>query len=79
FAESGCYRFPAEIPAPSQIIHHLSVIGRSHHSSLVKLKGASISGNYEYLVYDYVSGASLADCLRNAKNPHFNVLSSWIS
>ncbi|CAI9772998.1 unnamed protein product [Fraxinus pennsylvanica] len=63
----------------SQLIDHLSVICRSHHSSLVKLKGASISGNYIYLVYDYVSGASLADCLRNAKNPNFTVLSSWIS
>ncbi|KAL2503535.1 Protein kinase superfamily protein [Abeliophyllum distichum] len=62
----------------SQLIERLSVICRSHHSSLVKLKGASISGNYIYLVYDYISGASLSDCLRNAKNPNFTVLSSWI-
>ncbi|XP_022863648.1 lysM domain receptor-like kinase 3 isoform X2 [Olea europaea var. sylvestris] len=62
-----------------QLIGHLSVICKSHHSSLVRLKGVSISGNYIYLVYDYISGASLADCLRNVKNPNFTVLSSWIS
>lgn len=31
------------------------------------------------MVYDYVAGASLSDCLRNAKNPNFTVLSSWAS
>lgn len=63
----------------TQLIDCLSVICKSHHSSLVKLKGASISGSYIYLVYEYVPGASLADCLRNAKNPNYTVLSSWAS
>ncbi|KAK6156350.1 hypothetical protein DH2020_010598 [Rehmannia glutinosa] len=63
----------------SQLVDCLSVICRSHHSSLVKLKGASISGSYIYLVYEYISGASLADCLRNANNPSFTVLSNWMS
>ncbi|PIN10263.1 Serine/threonine protein kinase [Handroanthus impetiginosus] len=63
----------------TQLIDRLSVICKSHHSSLVKLRGASISGGYIYLVYEYVPGASLADCLRNAKNPNFTVLSNWIS
>lgn len=63
----------------AELVDRLSVICRSHHSSLVKLKGASISDSYIYLVYDYVSGASLSDCLRNAKNPNYTVLSSWAS
>ncbi|RVW84290.1 LysM domain receptor-like kinase 3 [Vitis vinifera] len=57
----------------------LSVICKSHHGSLIKLLGASISGNHIYLVYDYVDGASLADCLRNPRNPNFTVLSNWVS
>ncbi|XVE99285.1 hypothetical protein REPUB_Repub03eG0185300 [Reevesia pubescens] len=52
---------------------------RSHHSSLIKLLGASLSGNYVYLVYEYVQGANLGDCLRNPKNPSFTILSTWIS
>ncbi|XP_073293301.1 lysM domain receptor-like kinase 3 isoform X1 [Primulina huaijiensis] len=63
----------------SQLVERLSVVCRGHHSSLVKLKGASISGSYIYLVYGYVQGASLADCLRNTKNPSFTVLSNWMS
>ncbi|KAG8380521.1 hypothetical protein BUALT_Bualt06G0024300 [Buddleja alternifolia] len=63
----------------TQLVDRLSVICKSHHSSLVKLKGASISDSYIYLVYECVSGASLADCLRNAKNPNFTVLSNWMS
>lgn len=57
----------------------LSLICKMHHSSLIKLRGASVSGNYIYLVYDYVHGASLADCIRNPKNPNFTVLSNWMS
>ncbi|XP_057798931.1 lysM domain receptor-like kinase 3 [Salvia miltiorrhiza] len=63
----------------AQLVDRLSVICKSHHSSLIKLKGASISGSYTYLVYDYVAGASLSDCLRNSKNPNFTVLSNWAS
>ncbi|KAJ0102847.1 hypothetical protein Patl1_06064 [Pistacia atlantica] len=62
-----------------QLCERLSVICRSHHSSLIKLLGASVSGNYIYLVYEYVSGANLSDCLRNKNNPDFTVLSSWLS
>ncbi|KAI4351444.1 hypothetical protein L6164_005813 [Bauhinia variegata] len=63
----------------SELRERLAVICRSHHSSLVKLLGASISGNYIYLVYEYVHGVSLGDCLRNRRNPNFTVLSSWLS
>ncbi|TYI85570.1 hypothetical protein E1A91_D04G005500v1 [Gossypium mustelinum] len=61
------------------LVHKLSVICRSHHSSLIKLLGASLSGNFVYLVYEYVKGPNLGDCLRNPKNPSFTPLSSWIS
>ncbi|XP_042401529.1 protein LYK5-like [Zingiber officinale] len=57
----------------------LAALGRSHHSSLARLLGASSADDYVYLVYEYVSGARLADCLRNSRNPGFTPLASWIS
>ncbi|XP_050386513.1 lysM domain receptor-like kinase 3 [Argentina anserina] len=57
----------------------LSLISRSHHTSLIKLLGASLSGSYVYLVYEFVDGASLADCLRSPNNPSYTVLSTWLS
>ncbi|KAI4334367.1 hypothetical protein L6164_019068 [Bauhinia variegata] len=57
----------------------LSLICRSHHISIIKLLGASISGEHIYLVYEFVNGANLSDCLRNSKNPNFTVLSTWLS
>ncbi|KAG9145370.1 hypothetical protein Leryth_008297 [Lithospermum erythrorhizon] len=63
----------------SEVIDRLTHICRSHHASLIKLKGASISGNYIYLVYEYVQGATLAECLRNSRNPNFSILSTWMS
>ncbi|KAJ7975048.1 LysM domain receptor-like kinase [Quillaja saponaria] len=70
------FRRPMELP---ELRERLSVIYRSHHSSLIKLFGASVSGNYIYLVYDFVQGVNLADCLRNSRNPNFTVLSNWLS
>ncbi|XP_062082147.1 lysM domain receptor-like kinase 3 [Humulus lupulus] len=63
----------------SELQERFSVICRSHHSSIIKLLGASISGDHIYLVYDFMNGANLADCLRNPRNPDFTVLSTWIS
>ncbi|KAK4255127.1 hypothetical protein QN277_008164 [Acacia crassicarpa] len=63
----------------NQVRERLSVIGRSHHVSIIKLVGACMSGDHIYLVYDFVNGANLSDCLRNKKNLNFTVLSSWIS
>ncbi|KAK9064092.1 hypothetical protein SSX86_017964 [Deinandra increscens subsp. villosa] len=63
----------------TELRERLLVICKSHHSSLIKLRGASMSGSYIYLVYDYVNGASLADCLKNPRNPNFTVLSDWMS
>ncbi|XP_076888653.1 lysM domain receptor-like kinase 3 [Bidens hawaiensis] len=63
----------------SELRDKLSVIYRSHHITIIKLVGASISGDYIYLVYDFVSGGNLSDCLRNKRNPDFTVLSTWMS
>uniref|UniRef100_A0A6N2KR82 Protein kinase domain-containing protein n=2 Tax=Salix viminalis TaxID=40686 RepID=A0A6N2KR82_SALVM len=63
----------------SQLKEQLSVICRSNHSSVIKLLGASISGDYIYLVYEFIPGANLSNCLRNSKNPNFTVLSTWVS
>ncbi|XP_011013281.1 PREDICTED: protein LYK5 isoform X2 [Populus euphratica] len=63
----------------SQLKEQLSVICRSNHSSVVKLLGASISGDYIYLVYEFIPGANLSNCLRNSKNPNFTVLSTWVA
>lgn len=63
----------------AQLKQRLSVICRSHHKSITRLLGASISGEHLYLVYDFVKGASLANILRNQRNPDFTVLSTWIS
>ncbi|OVA10104.1 Protein kinase domain [Macleaya cordata] len=70
------FRRPIET---SQLRERLSMICKSHHISLIKLLGASISGDYIYLVYEYVNGANLRDCLRNPKNPEYTVLSTWTS
>ncbi|XP_059457991.1 lysM domain receptor-like kinase 3 [Corylus avellana] len=69
-------RRPMELP---ELQGRVLTIGRSHHSSLVKLLGASMSGNYIYLVYEFVDGANLSECLRNPRNPSFTVLSTWLS
>ncbi|KAL6130659.1 hypothetical protein ACLB2K_069038 [Fragaria x ananassa] len=69
-------RTPIDLPDLQQ---SLSLISRSHHTSLIKLLGASLSGSYVYLIYEFVDGANLVDCLRNPNNPSFTVLSSWLS
>ncbi|XP_071698060.1 lysM domain receptor-like kinase 3 [Rutidosis leptorrhynchoides] len=63
----------------SELREKLSVIYRSHHMSVIKLLGASISGDYIYLAYDFISGGNLTDCLRNKRNPEFTVLNTWMS
>lgn len=63
----------------SELRERLSTICRSHHTSLTKLLGASVSGEYNYMVYEFIDGANLSDCLRNPRNPNFTALSSWIS
>lgn len=62
-----------------KLVERLLLICRSHYTSVIKLLGASISGSYIYLVYEYVQGGSLFDCLRNSRNPNFTVLSNWRS
>ncbi|XP_058199880.1 lysM domain receptor-like kinase 3 [Rhododendron vialii] len=70
------FRRPMDLP---RLRERLSVLCRSHHMSIVKLLGVSVSGDHVYVVYDFVTGASLSDCLRNLRNPNFTVLSSWMS
>ncbi|GAB4842897.1 hypothetical protein Ancab_012875 [Ancistrocladus abbreviatus] len=65
--------------SPSTVREKLSIISKLHHMSIVKLMGASISGDFIYLVYEYVPGSNLADCLRNRINRSFTVLSTWMS
>ncbi|KAM5584199.1 lysM domain receptor-like kinase 3 [Rosa sericea] len=60
--------------------NRLSMLCRSHHTSIIKLLGASVSDDNIFLVYEFVSNcASLAACLRNKNNPNFTVLSTWAS
>ncbi|KAI4339250.1 hypothetical protein MLD38_024213 [Melastoma candidum] len=63
----------------SLLAEKLSLICRSHHSSIVKLSGVTVQGQYIYLVYDFIQGLNLEDCLRNKMNPHYTILSSWMS
>ncbi|KAL5139426.1 LysM domain receptor-like kinase 3 [Glycine soja] len=70
--------FRRQIDIP-ELSRRLALICRSHHSSLLKLLGASVSGAVIFLVYEFVPGASLADCLRNRRNPSFTDLNTWIS
>ncbi|KAM3345544.1 lysM domain receptor-like kinase 3 [Capsicum galapagoense] len=62
-----------------ELVDQVAMICRSHHSSLIPLKGASVSGNYIYLVYEYTQGVNLSEALRNRRNPNFTVLSNWLS
>ena len=71
-------KFRQQIDLP-ELSRRLAIICRSHHSSLVKLLGASVSGAVILLVYEFVPGASLADCLRNRRNPSFTDLVTWTS
>ncbi|GLT56806.1 hypothetical protein SLA2020_298230 [Shorea laevis] len=63
----------------NQLKERLSVICRTHQRSIIRLLGASLSGDHIYLVYEFIEGANLADCLRNSRNPNFTVLSTWMS
>lgn len=57
----------------------LREICNAHHASVVKLLGGCYDGENGYLVYEYVQGSSLEDCLRVSKAPGFTVLGSWLS
>lgn len=64
----------------TSILHKkMSLIYKSHYSSIIKLLGACISGKYIYLLYQFVQGASLYSSLRNPRIPNFTVLSKWMS
>ncbi|GMG98768.1 hypothetical protein Nepgr_000608 [Nepenthes gracilis] len=65
--------------SPAIVREKLSFVCKSHHATIINLIGASISGDFIFLVYEYVRGSNLADCLRNPMNPSFTVLSTWVS
>ncbi|KAL9244339.1 hypothetical protein vseg_018126 [Gypsophila vaccaria] len=65
--------------SPESVRKKLSSICRSHHVAVVSLMGASISGEYIYLVYPFIRGSSLCDMLRNKHSPDFTVLGTWMS
>lgn len=65
--------------SPSDLSRRLFLLAKSHHSSLAPLLGASLSGDYIYLVYEYAPGASLSVVLRNPNNPSFTVLNTWLT
>ncbi|KAF8021574.1 hypothetical protein BT93_G1889 [Corymbia citriodora subsp. variegata] len=69
-------RRPVELPRLHKL---LTSICRSHHSSVAKLLGASLSESDVYLVYEFVKGANLRDCLRNRVNPDYSPLARWAS
>ncbi|XP_020574734.1 lysM domain receptor-like kinase 3 [Phalaenopsis equestris] len=64
---------------PETLPSLLSDAFKSHHRSLVRLLGASVSSDNIHLVYDFAPGAPLSASLRNPQNPKFTALSSWIS
>lgn len=64
---------------PDQLRDILGALSRSHLAGIAKLLGACASGDDIYLVYEFVAGASVSDCLRNQKNPSFTVLKTWVS
>ena len=48
-----------------------------HHSSLARLIGGCMRGDQLYLVYEYIIGANLRQCLRSVIVPCFTTLKSW--
>ncbi|KAK4763331.1 hypothetical protein SAY86_009099 [Trapa natans] len=72
-------RFRQRPLSQAQLGDLLSSLSRSHLASIAKLLGACASGDDIYLVYEFVPGACLSDCLRNQHNPSFTVLGTWLS
>ncbi|XP_072993371.1 lysM domain receptor-like kinase 3 [Typha latifolia] len=71
--------FRGDPAAAAALPSRLAALGKSHHKSLVRLLGASLAGDHIYLAYEFSPGASLADCLRNPRNPNFTPLPTWTS
>ncbi|KAL6197853.1 hypothetical protein ACLB2K_027645 [Fragaria x ananassa] len=72
---------PIDLPDLQQSLSLISLISRSHHTSLIKLLGASLSGSYVYLVYEFVGGKNISQDILEQLTPmiilHFggNILS----
>ena len=50
-----------------------------HHSNLVKILGGCENGDQFYLVYEYINGGSLRQCLWSEISPGFTSLPTWTS
>ncbi|KAJ7558465.1 hypothetical protein O6H91_04G040600 [Diphasiastrum complanatum] len=60
-------------------LQKLKILCSVHHASVVKLLGACFSDDqYLYLVYEYVEGKNLSECLRSSSRMGFTVLDSWV-
>ncbi|XP_074580454.1 lysM domain receptor-like kinase 3 [Curcuma longa] len=65
---------------PAFLPSRIAALCRSHHCSFADILGASLDADdHLYLVYAFVTGPSLAHCLRNPQNPSFTPLSTWLS
>lgn len=65
--------------SPTDFVAEMKSLCSVHHSNLVKLLGGCLSGDHVYLVYEFISGGNLSQCLRSRFNPGFSALSSWMS
>lgn len=50
-----------------------------HHSNLVKILGGCENGDQFYLVYEFINGGSLRQCLWSEISPRFTSLPTWTS
>lgn len=65
--------------AYSDLVPKLKSLCSVHHSNVVSMLGAYADdpGDYVYVVYPFIDGAKLRDCIRNAHSPGFCVLNTW--
>ena len=63
----------------NNFVAEIKHLGRVHHSSLVRLLGGCINGDHVYLVYDYINGGNLRQCLHSQHSPGFSALSTWMN
>ncbi|WVZ81968.1 hypothetical protein U9M48_029291 [Paspalum notatum var. saurae] len=78
--DAALFQLPRRAGAAAVDAAALARIGRYHHTSLARLLGACPAGAHLYLAYELPpGGATLAACLRSARNPSFTALRTWVS
>ncbi|XP_078427565.1 protein kinase superfamily protein [Wolffia australiana] len=64
---------------PSQLRRRAAAAAAARHKNVVRLLGAAAAPpDALFLVYEFIHGASLRDCLRNPRNPEFTPIASWL-